>query len=224
MGFKRVIPGLLVIASIIILFTGVYASSADYVLNHVDCEKCHNGDKPLYTAKESHMTADTGGECASCHESSEESHTSVGITLDECDDCHDTDLGELMVNTDCTDCHASANPPSESRSNCNVCHTNLYPEVSVVPHMGTEDCSQCHAGHISVDGYNDMCVDCHLATVAEFEEFGGKHYTRCDVCHVQHGEVPACVDCHGLHHGEELAECSQCHNAHSPTNVILAEM
>ena len=221
MGVKRVIPGLLVIASIIILFTGVYASSADNVLNHVDCEKCHNGDTPLHTAKESHMTADTSGQCADCHESSEESHAGITKTLEDCAECHeDIDLGMPMAHVECTVCHESDNPPLQSQSDCYVCHSNCLechqPENSAVPHTGNEDCSQCHPNHIEVNGYNEMCADCHPSTVANFEESAGKHYTKCDFCHLQHGEVPACVDCHGLHHGEELQECSQCHDAHAP--------
>jgi len=225
MGVKRVIPGILVIASIIILVVGVYASAADNVLNHVDCEKCHNGDTPLHTAKEAHMTAGTSSQCDSCHESSEESHTSLDMTLKDCASCHDNDLGEPMVDTDCTVCHVSANPPSESRSDCDVCHSNWFPdrapERSVVPHTGTEDCTQCHPGHIEVGEHNDMCVDCHPATVAKFQTSSGKHYTRCDVCHIQHGDVPECTDCHGLHHGVELAQCSKCHDAHAAGYVIL---
>ncbi|MFH1148189.1 MAG: cytochrome c3 family protein [Pseudomonadota bacterium] len=83
-------------------------------------------------------------------------------------------------------------------------------ERDVAP-LTTEQCAQCHTYY-----YNIIKKD------------GGKHQLECTYCHTQFHTyrpgkvnyediVPKCNTCHGLAHGESLAQCLDCHsNAHTP--------
>ena len=78
-----------------------------------------------------------------------------------------------------------------------------------------------------------QCGQCHLPIYDLIRKEGGKHRFECTNCHQEYhvynplkqnyAEImPKCQRCHGLTHGETLAECSQCHiDSHSPKNIPM---
>ena len=146
-------------------------------------------------------------------------------------------LHEGMLPTECIRCHNT--PVAPMYTECSICHGDYQHATELVE----GDCRDCHPGH-SADT-SAGCGDCHRAEYADLKNSGGKHAAKdtsyealrhrlsptsysyeepligdgCYSCHKDHAESMACLDCHGIEHGSELADCQVCHNPHAPTVI-----
>lgn len=165
MDLKRLIPGLIAIATIIVFFTGVYSAASSDQLNTMDCEKCHQGNEPMHSAEHMHLNAGfSGNDCAVCHTSVEEAHMKDGIVFSDCMSCHTNEPHESIPASNCVSCHNDGGTTLEVRNHdslqCTVCHVQYQ---SYVP-----DCTNCHGSNVHADkkAVNDEfiirdCVGCH---------------------------------------------------------------
>ena len=99
--------------------------------------------------------------------------------------------------------------------------------------MTAKDCVLCHKPHApskpvyGADVAASLCGACHAEAATAIAKEGGAHKeVGCAGCHANHGEIPACADCHApaerAHYA--LSNCGDCHAPHAPMGKSLAEM
>jgi predicted CXXCH cytochrome family protein len=187
--------------------------------------------------------------CLDCHEP----HTAT-MSLKDCQDCHAPHApAAAEIKTDvpassCAGCHAetvstfteSGAAHKESLGSCAECHPKHGKAMSCLdchePHSDTmvyRDCLVCHDPHAPAglsyqeDVKGSLCGACHEEAAAAVDKQGGAHQdVGCAGCHAEHGDIPACADCHSpaerAHYG--LKECASCHGPHAPLAKPLSEM
>lgn len=159
----------------------------------IGCVRCHTEGTPP-----------PDKDCAGCHSAPHGGWT-------DCRKCHLplTWLLRLPVPTghlsllgghsklNCLDCHAQAKAATQPRT-CVSCHGPH--------HGGLTDCGMCHD---PANGWTPGAFDHSV-----FFRITGRHTKlQCTQCHPGGrfaGTSPACVSCHGTHHGG-LTACSECH-------------
>jgi hypothetical protein len=121
---------------------------------------------------------------------------------------------------DCSFCHAK----HAFIPNCLDCHS---------PHMEGqqfEDCVKCHQVHkpmelnYGTDVANSSCGACHADTRTALETGTTRHASfQCVFCHAnKHGNIPACRECHGTPHNEQmLSKFSSCNDCHQSAHALL---
>ncbi|MDO9518179.1 MAG: cytochrome c3 family protein [Methanosarcinaceae archaeon] len=214
---------------IIIIFMGMFfltalaswQSGMHYIEDTRFCKFCHEAEYNLYNEP---------------GDSIDYAHNTHGVS---CSDCHkktgaqgEMDLSfnshvGLMLIFDIAGTSPPPNPDDriflESKERCLKCHEDYQTLMIgriINPHESVDDCAACHSGH-ERGMSEDVCAECHIGPVTSLHEIGGKHSKKgCDFCHPQHGFVPQCSDCHGLHHSAEFTNCTDCHtNAHAPGDI-----
>jgi predicted CXXCH cytochrome family protein len=88
--------------------------------------------------------------------------------------------------------------------------------------LETPDCLACHPVHTPLKiSYpttqsKEVCAGCHENAYQLLQDYQTKHSAlTCAKCHPAHGQLPACLDCHGKPHStaihEKFAQCVDCH-------------
>jgi nitrate/TMAO reductase-like tetraheme cytochrome c subunit len=162
------------------------------------CLRCHEDPPPdpdLPTVTFSHE-AHSNVDCISCHVRMV--HTTVNppeyqdpAAMSSCLECHN---GSIAPNN-CSYCHTA---PHEARGECDVCHSSTSFSTAEASHPF--ELTGAHAGL--------KCTDCHVSKPG-VETIPGTQLAKAD---------PACVSCHGDHHGG-LTDCAGCHTPSSWQNV-----
>ncbi len=162
---------------------------------HSNCSACHVNPHAPTTIP---YTETITGACADCHSSPAQqlqqfpsAHTEVG-----CMSCHHDRHGYVPT---CFECHG---PHFEGQTleACAECHPVHKPlEMTFTPETGARTCDACHT-----------------QVYSEWKQTPSKHgEVNCTVCHTQHGMIPACTDCHGQPHSQNLLSkfpnCLTCH-------------
>ncbi len=172
--------------------------------------------------------------CAQCHKNASKNEFSGTPTV--CVGCHGPHHGGL---TDCAACHTTSSfiPSTFVHSTvfpltgvhatlaCSKCHPNNEFVHTISTNGGTA-CVDCHGPHHG--GLTD-CAACHTPRGFQFTTFKhssvfplvGAHATLpCTDCHPgglfaknisKNTSRNACVDCHGVHHGNQT-DCTLCHD------------
>lgn len=204
------------------------------------CLDCHRGHPPA--------DMEIIPSCSRCHQGA--SH----FALDGCMECHTDPHTPLeirlthKITAPCLTCHSSqieqlrAHPSIHSKLACTACH-NYHGQIQPcqnchLPHsdnMGLESCGACHKAHMPLvvaygqDVAPEYCGSCHDAVYQTLTNNLTKHrMVSCALCHTEnHGMIPACENCHGRQHPEEILakfdKCRDCHgHAHdlNPTGYI----
>ena len=101
----------------------------------------------------------------------------------------------------CGKCHAAPHGKSEQMLNCKGCHT--------VPHAPLAS--------LDLTTLEPDCITCHAEPGTRMQNGSTAHTKlKCVMCHSdEHGYIPACEECHGIPHPQELMEefvrCLNCH-------------
>ncbi len=204
------------------------------------CLDCHQGHPPA--------DMEIIPLCSRCHQGARH------FSLDGCIDCHNNPHTPLVISlthkiTDpCLTCHSEqieqlrSNPSVHTKLACTACH-NFHGQLPPcqnchLPHsdvMEKGSCRKCHKPHMPLvvtygqDIVPEYCGACHKEVYAVMAQNLTKHRgVFCVSCHEgKHGMIPACENCHGRPHPEEILEkfdrCGDCHGpAHklSPTDYI----
>lgn len=162
---------------------------------HSTCSACHwNPHAPTNIPYTKVIT----GACASCHSSPAQqikqypsAHTEVG-----CTSCHHDRHGYVPT---CFECH-EPHYEGQGLEACAECHPVHKPlQMTFTPETGAKTCDACHS-----------------QVYSEWTQTPSKHgQVNCTVCHTQHGLIPACADCHGQPHSQNLLSkfpnCLTCH-------------
>jgi len=186
--------------------------------------------------------------CSRCHQEG------LHFALDGCLSCHIDPHTPLVIRLThkitepCLTCHSEqiqqlqSNPSVHTKLACTACH-NSHGQIPLcqnchLPHSDVMDkgsCGKCHKAHMPLvvtygqDIVPEYCGACHKEVYAVMAVNLTKHRkVSCVSCHVgKHGMIPACENCHGRPHPEEILEkferCGDCHGpAHklSPTDYI----
>jgi len=171
--WKCLLPGLPLLAALLIVHWGAQASSATQ----------GGGPKQLENADV--------GDCAACHGPAmslpKDHPTTKGQARKDCDKCHNgkkaaTLRGKLPLShlhalggVSCADCHGSGDKSAVGTEKCFECHESgeavaklTVPQDKVhnnpheSPHYGTDlDCVLCHHAHAKSENY---CSQCHEKT------------------------------------------------------------
>jgi hypothetical protein len=196
----------------------------------VPCTGCHLGHPP-----------DAGNalqSCNRCHPKTKSAHFELGGCLG----CHKNPHTPLNISFSrikgaCVSCHAAqVEQLREHRSRhsaleCSACHDihRKVPECTRChkPHSGdmiAADCRYCHRAHqpLPVTYASDVpskdCGACHRKALDLLDASASKHRELgCAFCHAgRHKTVPACRDCHGSPHPEDIMArfpvCGRCHS------------
>lgn len=124
----------------------------------------------------------------------------------------------------------AASPSEHADLFCNRCHDEhkRIPDCLEChePHTSnqtTPECQRCHPAHqplkIELSGYMPAgsCQPCHRKEAQDLTVNTTNHSgINCTYCHAGlHPSTPACSDCHGLPHAQEIhtryRDCLECH-------------
>jgi hypothetical protein len=125
----------------------------------------------------------------------------------ECSTCHDVHRKFPQ----CTQCHI----PHSGKivGDCNLCHKAHMPKLVAFPEaMPSKDCGSCHK----------TAADLLSATASKHKSL------TCTSCHQQrHRMIPACEDCHGTPHPQDIMvkfpNCGWCHSIAHDLNWTATE-
>lgn len=179
------------------------------------CASCH--DAP-------HGPAPEVQGCLTCHTDPHKPLAAIPDPAkleDKCRKCH-SDIAKLLTDKPskhteqpCSSCHSQKHGRIP---NCTECHESHSPAVP----METADCMTCHPVHTPmaisypVSQATALCGGCHEEAYRLLEANMTKHHgLTCARCHPKHGQIPACQDCHGEPHSQQIhkryATCGACH-------------
>jgi hypothetical protein len=176
-----------------------------------DCGQCH---APLPHGNDIHM-------CLDCHQNPHAPLLlpSAQVLGDFCRQCHQQVDGALRQEPSahsevaCIDCHSQQHGQSPACAECHQPH---------LPKQQESACRQCHPVHqpLLVNPAGDesfaTCAACHAEVFDLWTATSSRHgEVSCSDCHIEHRHLPACADCHGTPHSEEMLskfpDCLTCH-------------
>ncbi len=217
----------LILAFLIVIFSGTSSDSPHGDKLEISCDECHtsegwdvdrnnitfNHDLTKFRLTGLHIEVD----CKSCHESLIFSEAEP-----DCMSCH-IDMHQQTVGLDCSRCH---NTNSWIVSNITEIH-----QMSRFPLLGahsTADCYDCHvsASLLKFEPIGVECVDCHQ----------NDYNATTDPSHAQSGFSTDCAECHKmdafswsgssfthsffpLTQGHSINDCSKCHQDSDYSNI-----
>ena len=186
------------------------------------CSQCH--DLP-------HGSDEPVTKCLNCHRNPHQPIASIPDPSElepNCHICHPDIAASLKAEVskhtelECSECHSKKHGRIPV---CFECHENHSPLVK----LETPDCLSCHPVHTPLkisyppDQAKEVCAGCHEDAYNLLKDRVTKHSAfSCAKCHPKHGQIPACMDCHGYPHNpaihKKFPKCGDCHGiAH---NVI----
>jgi hypothetical protein len=152
--------------------------------------------------------------------------TGPPYTKNDCKMCHPVQVQDMATagrkhrSVPCVGCH-EGHPPEVKKpvASCNKCHLKTRKD-----HFKIGDCLACHTNphtplNITFRGKAD-CLYCHAFQGEQLRQSRNKHSALdCTACHDVHRKAPQCAKCHQPHLLNALANCNQCHKAHTPRFV-----
>ncbi|MGE5174354.1 MAG: cytochrome C [Betaproteobacteria bacterium] len=186
--------------------------------------------------------------CDMCHLRSKKDH--FNMEMPACLNCHTNPHRPLDISLKgadkdaCLICHGPESwllreyESKHTALNCSKCH-DVHRKIPQcvqchIPHsseMVAGDCKRCHRAHMpKVEAFSagmrsKDCGLCHKMQAALLGATTSKHKSlACIGCHkLKHRFKPACQDCHGTPHPNDILakfqECGMCHNgAHNLNN------
>jgi predicted CXXCH cytochrome family protein len=171
-----------------------------------------------------HGTAEPVMQCLECHVNPHQPLVSIPTpdSLEgRCQLCHTGVAASLQAEVskhteqECSSCHSQKHGRIPQ---CAECHENHSPLAA----LETVDCLACHPVHTPLNiSYpvtqgKEVCAGCHGEAYQLLQANQTKHSAlTCAKCHPNHGQLPACQDCHGEPHNrtihEKYAKCGDCH-------------